>query len=204
MQERMAAMTPEERTAFLERMRARGIDPNAPGGGRGGNNGGFANGGGGRSAMAQGNPGTPRPSRDGAGASPAPTATAGATTIDALFGALPVTQTMGQVWLYEKTPGQELGKLVPVRLRLGVSDGQVTALLSGDLKEDQDVVTNVITAAQKAASMAAGSAAPIFGQQQRGGGAFGPGGPGGPGGGGRGGGGFAGGGGGGGGGGRGR
>jgi len=125
-----------------------------------------------------------RADRGGAPAVPATApAAGGATTIDALFGPLPVTETVGQVWLYQKGAGEELGKLVRLPVRLGVSDGRMSALLSGDLKEDEDVVTNVITAAQKAASMAAGSAAPIFGQQQRGGGPGGFGGPGGPGGG---------------------
>jgi hypothetical protein len=190
MQERMAAMTPEERTAFLARMRERGIDPTAPGGGRGGSGAGQ---GGGRQG-GNGAAGMQRAGRGGAGTPPVAPAAAssqGATTIDALFGALPVTETSGQVWIYQKgtgaTPADALGKLVRVQVRLGVSDGQQTALLSGDLKEDEEVVTNVTTAAQRAASMAAGSAAPIFGQQQRGGGgAFGPGGPGGGAGGGRG------------------
>src|SRR5205823_10088749 len=87
-------------------------------------------------------------------APPSASSNTGATTIDALFGALPLTETTGQVWLYQKStatgPGAPLGKLVRVPLRLGVSDGQQTALLSGDLKEDEEVVTNVITAAQRA------------------------------------------------------
>jgi len=174
MQERMAAMTPEERTAFLERMRARGIDPNAPGGGRGGANGGGRGNGGGFNAAAGG--GMQRAGRAaGTPAQPVGVASSGATTIDALFGALPKTETAGQVWIYKDN------KLSRVGVRLGVSDGQQSALLEGDLKEDEEVVTNVVTAAQRAASMAAGSAAPIFGQQQRGGGfpGQGPGGPGG-------------------------
>ena len=104
-----------------------------------------------------------------------------ATTIDALFAPLPSPETFGQVWLFQD------GKLVRMALRLGVADGQNTELIQGDLKEDQDVVTNVITAAQRKATNAAGTAAPIFGNQR--GGGFGGGGFGGGGGGPRGGGG---------------
>jgi HlyD family secretion protein len=195
MQERMATMTPEERTAFLERMRERGIDPNAPGGGRGGNGAGgrggnFAGGRGGNFTGGQGGNafaagGGQRAGRTPAAQAPvAAAASSGATTIDALFGPLPITETTGQVWTFKKGAAEGKGTLTRVQLRLGVSDGQNTALVAvlggGDLKEDDEVVTNVITAAQRAASMAAGSAAPIFGQQQRGGGGQFPGQGGGP------------------------
>jgi hypothetical protein len=76
------------------------------------------------------------------------------------------------VWLYQD------GKLSRVPLRLGITDGQQTELIQGNLTEGQDVVTNVITAAQRAAA-AAGPAPGIFGNQGRGfpgGGGFGGGG----------------------------
>src|SRR5207244_10635626 len=94
---------------------------------------------------------------------PAPAKSGTATTIDALFGPLPSVETSGQAWLLQN------GKLVRVPLRLGVTDGQQTELIQGDLREDEDVVTNVITAAQRAATNAAGTAAPIFGQGRGGG-----------------------------------
>ena len=162
-QERMANMTPEERKAFMDRMRERGTDPEAMTSRQGGQ-------GGGRGRQDQS---APRMSPQAKNPS--------ATTIDALFAPLPSPETFGQVWLFQD------GKLVRMALRLGVADGQNTELIQGDLKEDQDVVTNVITAAQRKATNAAGTAAPIFGNQR--GGGFGGGGFGGGGGGPRGGGG---------------
>jgi hypothetical protein len=75
-------------------------------------------------------------------------------------------------------------QLKPVRLRLGITDGQNTELIEGDLDQGTDVVTNVALTDQ---TRPAATNFP-FGQPGRGG--FGPnGGFGGPGGGGRGGGG---------------
>ena len=37
--------------------------------------------------------------------------------------------------------------LRPVRLRLGITDGQLTEVIEGDLQEGQELVTNIITAA---------------------------------------------------------
>src|SRR5688572_14726081 len=133
--ERMANMTPEERERFMERMRARGFTPPADGqtagpvpepGGRG-------QGAGRREGQrAQGQPQVARP------------AGSGATTFDALFGPLTQTETFGQVWLSKDN------KLQRVRLRLGISDGQQTELiqaLDGELQEDTELVTNVMTGA---------------------------------------------------------
>jgi HlyD family secretion protein len=173
-QERLANMTPDERQAFMERMRARGLDPEAT------------------MARAGGTPAGDPPSGAapssgrGPGSSAATTdrrqtqsdsgkalaKTGPATTIDALFGPLPRTESFGQVWLYQE------GKLSRVPLRLGITDGQQTELIQGNLTDGQDVVTNVITAAQRTAA-AAGSAPGIFGNQGRGfpgGGGFGGGG----------------------------
>ena len=63
----------------------------------------------------------------------------GATTIDSLFGPLPVVETTGRAWLYIDK------QLKPLRLRLGISDGTYTELISGDLKESQEVVINMTT-----------------------------------------------------------
>ena len=53
-------------------------------------------------------------------------------TIDALFAPLPVVETRGRVWLYtsKEAGGKELKA---VNLRLGITDGTVTELLSGEL-----------------------------------------------------------------------
>jgi HlyD family secretion protein len=180
-QERMASMTPEERAQFEARMRERGIDPSNPGrGGFGGpgmgqrEGGGpgqppSASGAGQRGPVSSGLPGQGRPSGASAAAAASP---AGAQTIDQLFGPLPVTESSGRVWV------DASGQLKSVRLRLGITDGTYTELLSGELKVGQEVVTAVVTPTQAAA---AATRSPLMpGGPQRGG----PGGFGGPGGGG--------------------
>jgi hypothetical protein len=130
-QERLAAMTPEERTQFEARMRERGMDPNNPGGG---GRGGFGPGG---------------QSASGAMGRPAPSSALnrpGAQTIDQLFGPLPVTESSGRVWVDAN------GQLKSVRERLGITDGTYTELLSGELQPGQELVTAVVTPAQAAAA----------------------------------------------------
>jgi len=131
-QERMASMSPEERAQFEARMRERGMDPSNPGaGGRGG----FGPGG-------QAAPGAGRQPAQGQ----PPANRAGAQTIDQLFGPLPVAETSGRVWL------DAAGQLKPVRVRLGITDGTYTELLSGELQPGQELVTAVVTPAQAAAA----------------------------------------------------
>ena len=65
-----------------------------------------------------------------------------ATTVDALFGPLEVVETEGRVWVYADN------RLKPLRVRLGVSDGQTTELIEGDLQPDTALVTNVTTGAE--------------------------------------------------------
>ena len=77
------------------------------------------------------------------GATPAAAATtpinrAGASTIDQLFAPLPRRETPGRVWLWM---GNELKS---VRVRLGVSDGTNTELITDQLKPDTDVVTGIL------------------------------------------------------------
>ena len=62
-----------------------------------------------------------------------------ATTVDALFGPLEVVETAGRVWIYADN------RLTPLRVRLGVSDGQTTELIEGDLQPDAALVTSVTT-----------------------------------------------------------
>ena len=195
MEERMAAMTPEERAAFQERMTQRA----AQGGGRGGSGGGNGQNQGGQqpngngqgtgtrqdgnqnaaSQSAANQRGTGQGSaRDGRLAS-APSLNTSATTIDSLFGPLPTVESRGQVWLYENK------QLKQVRLRLGVSDGTNIEIVDGppEVKEGVDVVTNVIIE-QPSTPGANNANNPLLGPQR----GRGPGGPGGPGGGGGGGG----------------
>ncbi len=137
-EERMASMSPEARAQFEARMRERGMDPNNPGGGRGGSATGGAGAQGPRSQGAT--PGAGRPSGQ------ASANRADAQTIDQLFGPLPVTESSGRVWL------EANGQLKSVRVRLGITDGTYTELLSGELQAGQELVTAVVTPAQAAAA----------------------------------------------------
>ena len=133
----MASMSPEERAQFEARMRERGMDPNNPGGGRGG----FGPGG----AGSAGQRGAPAGGRAGTRDESAPNR-AGAQTIDQLFGPLPTAESQGRVWLDAN------GQLKSVRVRLGITDGTYTELLSGELQPGQELVTAVVTPAQAAAA----------------------------------------------------
>jgi HlyD family secretion protein len=137
-QERMASMSPEERAQFEARMRERGMDPNNPGGGRGGL--------GPAGSGAQGQRGQGPAASAARPAGQAPANRVGAQTIDQLFGPLPVTESSGRVWLDAN------GQLKSVRVRLGITDGTYTELLSGELQAGQELVTAVITPAQAAAA----------------------------------------------------
>ena len=67
----------------------------------------------------------------------APARIAHAQTIDALFAPLPPVESRGRAWLFMDR------QLKPVNLRLGISDGTHTALLSEELQENMEVVTGV-------------------------------------------------------------
>jgi HlyD family secretion protein len=130
--ERTQNMSPEQRAQMLQRMRDRGIDPDTARGRRG------------NAEAATGTGVATADSQRGRGHRAAPDAAApplargaGATTIDALFGPLPVVETTGRVWVYADK------RLEGVRLRLGVSDGQTTELIEGPVTEGTAVVTNI-------------------------------------------------------------
>jgi hypothetical protein len=60
--------------------------------------------------------------------------------IDDKFTPVEARNTRGQVWLYD-----EAGKkLTETRVVVGISDGQFSQLVSGDLKVGQQVVTNIV------------------------------------------------------------
>jgi HlyD family secretion protein len=154
LEERMASMSPEEREQFTARMaRGRGGE----GGGRGGP--GFAGregqAGGGRGQTAAGGAsasgGQNRQATQGVGANRGITQRAnesasaamrgGATTIDALFGPLATVETRGRVWVWKEQPAKELR---PVQLRLGVSDGAFSEVISGEVNAGDQVVTRIV------------------------------------------------------------
>jgi len=128
MAERLQNLPPEARERALERMRARGFAPDA----------------------ADGSPsGAAAPAPDRAAAPPA-ARDPHATTIDALFGPLPTIETTGRVWVYVNN------QLKPIRVRLGITDGQATELLEGDLPPGTEVVTSVTTGTETARPAPAG------------------------------------------------
>jgi HlyD family secretion protein len=144
MRERMAGMSPEERQQMIERMKARGITIPSNG----------------EPAAAVTAQRRPAPA-----AATQPRA-AGATTIDALFGPLPPTESFGQVWLHENA------KLNRVRLRLGIADGQQTELIqvldnNAKIDDGTDVVSSVTLPSARNAA-AGGNAFPGLGQQRGG------------------------------------
>jgi hypothetical protein len=61
-----------------------------------------------------------------------------AQTIDSLFGPLPRYESTGRVWLWVNK------QLKSVRVRLGVTDGTNTELISGDLPESTELVTGIV------------------------------------------------------------
>ena len=90
----------------------------------------------------------------------------GAQTIDALFAPLPVVESRGRAWLFMDH------QLKSVNLRLGITDGTNTELLSTELKADMEVVTGITGLGATRPTAGAGAGNPLM-----------PGGRGGPGGG---------------------
>jgi HlyD family secretion protein len=181
MEERLAAMTPEERAQWQERMRQRGQGgPGGPGGGPGGDQPGFGRGdqGGGRGGGNQAGA-TQTTGRDlnrgiRGGVTPGNTIASGATTIDSLFGPLPSTESRGRVWLFENK------QLRSVPVRMGVSDATYSELLDGEVKEGQELVVNMITGLEPVNRPGqSGTANPLMGPQRGGPGGGGGRGPGG-------------------------
>lgn len=168
----MANMSPEDRERFTARMRER----EASGGGRGGFGGGERGGsGGGERGGSGGRAGAPadqnagrRGDRSGATMDAsrgitqrASSITSGATTIDALFAPLPSVERPGMVWTWKDK------QLKAVRLRYGISDGTWTELVTGDLTEGDEVVTNITTGVEPRTTPGqGGSQNPLMGPQR--------------------------------------
>ena len=113
MLERFKTMPADEQAQFLARMKERGGDTSA------------------LEALM-----TPSAAAPRAGAT-RPAATAQAQTIDALFAPLPPVMSRGRAWSFTA------GQLKIINLRLGISDGTSTELLSDELQENAEVVTGV-------------------------------------------------------------
>ncbi len=153
--ERLVQMTPEEREQFEARRAA----PRS-GGGRFGGNGGRR-------------PSGVQRSTNASSGSNIPAVERGATTIDALFGTLPVTETTGQVWAMDG------GRLRQINVRLGVTDGRATELLGVlsapaaapaspssvsrlSLDSGTTLVTNVTTPDNGSSSQSGNSGSPLI------------------------------------------
>jgi HlyD family secretion protein len=114
MMERFKTMSPEEQQQFIARMKDRGQDTST-------------------FEAAAAKPAAP----SGPALRPKYGTAAPAQTIDALFAPLPSVETRGRAWVF-------MGKeLKPVNLRLGISDGTNTELLSGEMQQGMEVVTGV-------------------------------------------------------------
>jgi HlyD family secretion protein len=137
MVERYQTMPADQRAQWAARMKERGIDIEA--------------------LVKQGAKPGAKP------ASGAVSAFAGATTIDALFGPLPPRISSGRVFVWLQ--GEK--KLKLVRLRLGITDGQYTELLNGELQPGMDLVTAVMLGTESANRNPSQSSNPLM--QQRGG-----------------------------------
>jgi HlyD family secretion protein len=143
MLERFKTMSPDEQKQFLARLKERGADTSAL-----------------EAAM--------KPAASAAKpAAGKNSSIQSAQTIDALFAPLPVVETRGRAWLYMNK------ELKQVNLRLGITDGTNTELVSGELQPGMEVVTGVVTSASTRTSPAAAGGNPLLGNQGRGPGGFG-------------------------------
>jgi HlyD family secretion protein len=82
-----------------------------------------------------------------------------ATTIDAAFGPVPTPNSRARLWQIRD------GRLAPVQVRLGLTDGTTTELIEGSLEAGSSVVTNV--ALPTGTSTSAQSRSPLLPQFPR-------------------------------------
>ncbi len=91
-----------------------------------------------------------------------------AKTIDAAFGPVPVPNAPARVWQFRD------GRLVPVTIRTGLSDGTRTEVISGPIEEGSTVVTGITLPGTTVTSASTQSRSPLlpqFPRRQRSGGA---------------------------------
>ena len=153
MMERFKGMSPDEQTQFIARMKDRGQDTSA-----------FEKEMKGAKAADAKSPASALRTKYGAPAS--------AQTIDALFAPLVAVETRGRAWLFMNK------ELKPVNLRLGITDGTNTELLSTELQQGMEVVTGVTgLGATRTLPGQGGSGNPLMPGGRGGPGGFGGGGP---------------------------
>jgi HlyD family secretion protein len=124
MMDRFKSMSPEDQRQFITRMKDRGRDTSEFEKIMGASSASSAKG-------ASGASGAMKPKYG------APLTQQGAQTIDALFAPLPSVESRGRAWLYIDK------QLKPLNLRLGISDGTNTEVLSTEAQPGMDVVTGV-------------------------------------------------------------
>jgi HlyD family secretion protein len=164
MEERMAAMSPEERQAFQERMAQRGMGRGGQGGNQGGGRGMGPGGSAAPQANASANPAGGRLRRGLAASVEAGEGVkSGADNIDALFAPIVIPEIPGRVWLFVDK------QLKPVRVRTALGDGTFSELVDGDLKEGQEVVVNMVTGLEPRTTPGQqGTGNPLMGPQRGG------------------------------------
>ncbi|HEX7137120.1 MAG TPA: efflux RND transporter periplasmic adaptor subunit [Vicinamibacterales bacterium] len=79
-----------------------------------------------------------------------------AETIDALFAPLPAVESRGRAWLFVEH------QLKSVSLRLGITDGTNTELLSGDLDQTSEVVTGITGVGSTRTTSSGGTGNPLM------------------------------------------
>ena len=79
-----------------------------------------------------------------------------ATTIDALFAPLPTVETRGRVWIFVDK------QLKPVSVRLGISDGTYTELISTELQENMELATGATGLSTTTRQQPTGSGNPLM------------------------------------------
>jgi len=84
-----------------------------------------------------------------------------AETIDQMFAPLPVADSRATVWIWDETDKQFVSKTI----RVGVTDGTMTVLLSGDVQVGDELVTGVFIPMPTNVPNAAN---PLLGGQRRG------------------------------------
>jgi HlyD family secretion protein len=144
MMERFKTMSPDEQKQFIARMKERGQDTTA-----------FEK----QAAGAVAAPAGKSAAKTESGAvmpKPKYGAPQSAQTIDALFAPLPPVESRGRAWVFMDH------QLKPVNLRLGITDGTNTELLSGELQQNMEVVTSVTGLSSTRTQPQAGGGNPLM------------------------------------------
>ena len=132
MMDRFKSMSADEQQQFLGRMKSRGQDVSA-----------F------QSLMKPAE--KPKPAAKTPATAPKRGAPQSAETIDALFAPLPPVESRGRAWLYMNK------QLKPVNLRLGITDGTNTELLSDELQPGMELVTGVVLGSARTTTTGSGN-----------------------------------------------